>query len=141
MNVTLRRMTEADLDTVMDIERGAYSHPWRRGHFSDSLQHGHECWIAERDRRIVGYGVVMCIVDEVHLLNISVRTTEQRQGLGRQLMLDLLARYASQGATMMFLEVRESNTPARRLYESVGFNDMAIRRNYYPATAGRENAI
>jgi len=80
-------------------------------------------------------------VDEAHLLNLSVSHTLQRQGLGRHLLAFFEARSREFGAHAMFLEVRVSNTPARSLYASAGYREVAVRRNYYPAAIGREDAI
>lgn len=134
-------MQPADLDAVMAIEPVIYPYPWSRGNFSDSLAAGHSCWIAEQNRCIVGYAVVMLVLDEAHLLNISIAAQQQGQGLGRALLAHVQDTARQYGAQQMFLEVRPSNTPALRLYESFGFNEMAIRRGYYPAHGGREDAI
>lgn len=134
-------MQPADLDAVMAIEPVIYPYPWSRGNFSDSLAAGHSCWIAEQNRRIVGYAVLMLVLDEAHLLNISIAAGHQGHGLGRALLAHVQDTARQYGAQQMFLEVRPSNTPALRLYESFGFNEMAIRRGYYPAQGGREDAI
>ena len=81
------------------------------------------------------------VLDEAHLLNLSVAKPHQGRGLGRMLLAHMIAKAKSYGANNMFLEVRPSNKNAIALYEKVGFNEMAVRRNYYPATGGREDAI
>ncbi|MFM2435542.1 MAG: hypothetical protein RL063_1523 [Pseudomonadota bacterium] len=137
----LRPMRMEDLDTVMAIEPHIYSHPWTRGNFSDSLNAGHSAWVLAQDNKIIGYALLMLVLDEAHLLNLSIAKTYQKQGLGRFLlehMLDISKKYQ---AVNMFLEVRASNVSALALYENMGFNEMAVRRNYYPATNGREDAI
>jgi ribosomal-protein-alanine N-acetyltransferase len=136
-----RPMQPADLDAVMAIEPFIYPYPWSRGNFSDSLAAGHSCWILEQNRCIVGYSVLMLVLDEAHLLNISIAAGHQGRGLGRALLAHMQDTARQHGAQQMFLEVRPSNTPALRLYESFGFNEMAIRRGYYPARGGREDAI
>lgn len=136
-----RPMQPADLDAVMAIEPVIYPYPWSRGNFSDSLAAGHSCWILEQNRCIVGYSVLMLVLDEAHLLNISIAAGHQGRGLGRALLAHMQDTARQHGAQQMFLEVRPSNTPALRLYESFGFNEMAIRRGYYPARGGREDAI
>ena len=130
-----------DLDTIMAIEPVIYPYPWSRGNFSDSLNAGYSCWIMEQGRDIVGYAVLMLVLDEAHLLNLSVDAPYQGQGLGRALLTHMLDIARRHGALNIFLEVRPSNTPAIRLYETVGFNEMAIRRGYYPAQDGREDAV
>ncbi len=134
-------MQPADLDAVMTIEPTIYPYPWSRGNFSDSLAAGHSCWLLEHNQSIIGYAVLMLVLDEAHLLNISVAAGHQGHGLGRALLTHMGDVARKHGAVQMFLEVRPSNTAAVRLYESFGFNEMAIRRGYYPARGGREDAI
>lgn len=135
-----RPMQMADLDHVMAIENVVYSHPWSRGNFSDSLNAGYSCWVLEEDGEMIGYSVLMLAMDEAHLLNISIARHRQQQGLGRLLLEKMAAIARSHGASHMFLEVRVSNQPAIALYEKMGFNEMAIRRKYYPGHHGREDA-
>jgi ribosomal-protein-alanine N-acetyltransferase len=137
----LRAMQVDDLDAVMAIEPHIYSHPWTRGNFSDSLNSGHSAWVLAQNNKIIGYALLMIVLDEAHLLNLSIAKIYQKQGLGRFLlehMLDISKKYQ---AVNMFLEVRASNVSALALYENMGFNEMAVRRNYYPAMNGREDAI
>lgn len=136
-----RPMQLADLDSIMAIENVIYSHPWSRGNFSDSLNAGYSCWIFEENAEIIGYSVVMLAADEAHLLNLSIARDRQGQGQGRKLLEHMMEIARNHGALHMFLEVRVSNRGAISLYEDMGFNEMAIRRNYYPAQQGREDAI
>lgn len=141
-----RPMAQADLDAVMRIEPTIYSHPWTRGNFQDSLDSGYRAWLMEIDQRLVGYAVVMHVLDEAHLLNISIARPWQGQGFGRQLLAEMMALARQQAAANMFLEVRTSNRQAIGLYEVMGFCEMGIRRNYYPAdpklfAGGREDAV
>ena len=136
-----RPMQMADLDTVMAIEPTIYPYPWTRGNFSDSLNAGYSAWVYEELGYIIGYAVVMLVLDEAHLLNLSIAKTHQGRGLGRALLDYMMLIARGHGAANIFLEVRPSNTPALRLYEDVGFSEMAVRRGYYPAAHGREDAI
>jgi ribosomal-protein-alanine N-acetyltransferase len=136
-----RPMQFEDLDRVMEIEPKIYSHPWSRGNFADSLHAGYSCWVYESEGEVVGYAVMMSVLDEAHLLNISIAGERQGQGLGRALLNHLIDTARRYGATMMFLEVRPSNKNAIALYESIGFNEFSIRKGYYPAHNGREDAI
>jgi ribosomal-protein-alanine N-acetyltransferase len=136
-----RPMYAADLDRVMRIEDDLYPHPWTRGNFADSLSAGYSCWIAERGAVLVAYGVLMSGVEEAHLLNLSVARHAQRQGVGREMLMFFIDRAREFGARAMFLEVRPSNAPARALYSAEGFRELAVRRRYYPAGDGREDAI
>ncbi|MBX9631508.1 MAG: ribosomal protein S18-alanine N-acetyltransferase [Burkholderiales bacterium] len=136
-----RPMRAADLDAVVAIELEIYTHPWTLGNFRDSLSAGYSCWVLECDGALWGYGVLMMGVDEAHLLNLSIARERQRAGLGRQLLEFFVGRAREMGAQVMFLEVRPSNVAGRGLYASAGFREMAVRKNYYPADRGREDAI
>lgn len=134
-------MQVADLDTVMRIEPVIYPFPWSLGNFRDSLNTGYSCWVFELDGRIAGYTVMMLVLDEAHLLNLSVAKEAQGQGYGDMLLSFIMDKAREHGALNMFLEVRVSNKVAISLYEKKGFNDMAIRPRYYPAENGREDAM
>lgn len=134
-------MTASDLDAVAEIERAAYPHPWTRGNFSDSLEAGYHCWIVERGGATAGYTVVMIAAGQAHLLNLTVDAAWQGQGLGRELLNFVLKLARDYDAQRIFLEVRPSNTAARGLYAAAGFSEIAVRRGYYPAGTGREDAI
>lgn len=136
-----RPMLASDLDAVMHIEPHIYSHPWTRGNFSDSLKSEHSAWVLEHDAKIIGYALMMMVLDEAHLLNLSISKTYQKQGLGRYLLEHMIQIAQNKQAANMFLEVRSSNISAISLYENIGFNEMAIRRGYYPAHNGREDAV
>lgn len=133
-------MAEADLDAVMAIEQMVHPFPWSRGNFVDSLLAGYACWVGRIAGRIVGYVVVMPVVDESHLLNISVDAAWQGRGLGARLLRHAMRVGRRGGAERLLLEVRPSNTAALRLYEHFGFVRIGVRRNYYPAAEGREDA-
>ena len=136
-----RRMTGADLDAVVAIEETIYPHPWTRGNFSDSLEAGYHCWIAECGGEMAGYSVVMIAAGEAHLLNLSVASRWQRRGIGREILNFVLRLARDSGAARILLEVRPSNGAARSLYAAAGFTDIATRRGYYPAYESREDAI
>lgn len=136
-----RRMTARDLDAVTAIERAIYPYPWTRGNFSDSLDAGYHCWIVECSGAVVGYSVVMIAAGEAHLLNLSVAAGWQRRGLGTELLRFIIKLARDYAAGKIYLEVRPSNTAARALYGRAGFAEIAVRRGYYPAGAGREDAV
>ncbi|MGB4812463.1 MAG: ribosomal protein S18-alanine N-acetyltransferase [Methylophilaceae bacterium] len=138
---SFRPMQLDDLDAIMHIEPQIYPYPWSRGNFSDSLKSGYSAWVMLEQKQIIGYALLMIVLDEAHLLNLSVAKSYQKQGLGIMLLEHMIKVAKSHQAENMFLEVRVSNTPAIALYEKSGFNEMAIRRGYYPATNGREDAI
>ena len=142
----LRPMQMSDLDAIMQIEPTIYSHPWTRGNFSDSLQNGYSGWVLEQNGEMIGYSLLMMVLDEAHLLNLSVTKSMQKQGLGRFLLEHMLKIAKYHQAINLFLEVRPSNISAIALYENMGFCEISVRRGYYPADPkisehGREDAI
>jgi [ribosomal protein S18]-alanine N-acetyltransferase len=142
-------MTMADVDVVVGVEQRAYSHPWSRGNFVDSLAAGYHAQLltaapAEaRDtaRQLVAYFVAMAGVDELHLLNITVAPEWQNQGHGSRLMDDVQALARHQRLATLWLEVRMGNVRARALYRRYGFAEVGLRKAYYPAADGREDAV
>ncbi|HTS52098.1 MAG TPA: ribosomal protein S18-alanine N-acetyltransferase [Burkholderiales bacterium] len=136
-----RPMRGSDLDAVLAIERAIYTHPWTPGNFRDSLQAGYSCWVIECGGHVAGYGVLMIGVREAHLLNLSVAAGWQRRGLGRSLLHHFIDVARGCEAQHVFLEVRPSNVAARWLYADTGFRELYVRHDYYPAGAGREDAI
>ncbi|HWI82803.1 ribosomal protein S18-alanine N-acetyltransferase [Ramlibacter sp.] len=134
-------MTESRLAEVVALEQRVYSHPWTHGNFVDSLRAGYHGRLLVAGSTLIGYYVAMKGVDEVHLLNLTVVPQCQGQGWGR-LMLDALVLWSrAVGAEWLWLEVRAGNTRAQHLYERYGFRRVGERRNYYPATGGREDAV
>jgi len=136
-----RRMTARDLDAVVAIERAIYPHPWTRGNFSDSLDAGYHCRVVECGGAIIGYSVAMIAAGEAHLLNLSIAAEWQRRGLGTELLRFIIRLARDYAADKIYLEVRPSNLAARALYGRAGFAEIAVRRDYYPADAGREDAV
>lgn len=139
--LTLRPMLEQDLDQIMDIEVRAYPYPWTRGIFSDCLKHNYHCLLHEQDGEIIAYGVISAAVEEMHILNLTVTPDRQRLGLGKRLLTTLEMIGRGLDAKECFLEVRPSNVSAIRLYLNHSFNEVGLRKNYYPAKQGREHAI
>ena len=137
----IRPMNEEDLEHVMAIEERAYEFPWSKQIFVDCLNVGYCCWVLEQNKQIVAYGVMTVAVGESHVLNLCVSSDHRSQGLGKQLMQRLLEVANDHGANMTFLEVRPSNFAAISLYTGLGFNEVGIRSNYYPAKIGREDAL
>jgi len=127
---------------VMRIEQQIYPFPWTSGNFEDALRSGYSAWmlVSETDA-VIAYAVAMLAVEEAHLLNLAVDPKRQRCGYGWK-MLDWMARTMREyGARSLLLEVRPSNSDALRLYRQYGFEPLGIRRGYYPAHGGREDAI
>lgn len=139
-DVNFRPMRDSDLDRVVENEVRAYAFPWTRGLFRDCLNGREACWIAEYRGEVVGHGIFATGAGEAHLLNVCVARDYQGQGLGRELVMLLLEEMARAGAQTVFLEVRPSNHVAARLYESLGFNEIGRRPDYYPTHNGKEDA-
>ncbi len=137
----LRIMREEDLDAVMHIELRAYPFPWTRGIFRDCLRAGYAAWVLEEDGEVVGYGVLSVAADEAHILNVCMAPHRQGRGHGRRLLRALVQQARAHGASRLFLEVRPSNPNAIALYRAEGFSEIGRRPRYYPAHAGREDAI
>ncbi|SIQ56229.1 [SSU ribosomal protein S18P]-alanine acetyltransferase [Aromatoleum tolulyticum] len=135
-------MTDEDLPWVAENERELHAFPWSEGNFTDSLRAGYNCWVMHNGPEPVAYAVMLTVIDEAHLLNISVVRAVQRQGIGGMLLEYLSSEALRAGATQFFLEVRPSNTAALALYERHGFVAIGRRKGYYPAPGGqREDAI
>ena len=139
--ITFRQMSLADLDEVIQIENRAYAYPWSRGIFSDCLTAGHECRLICVDATIVGHGILSAAAGEAHLLNVCIKRDLQGTGLGRQFVHHLVHRAGVLGAKMLFLEVRPNNKVALALYDSLGFVQIGVRKDYYPGEQGREDAL
>ena len=134
-------MREAELSAVLEIESAIYEHPWTRGNFADSLRAGYQCWTYRVTSRLLGYFVLIVAAGEAHLLNLSIAPGYQRSGHGSALLREAAAVAVKLGAHNLFLEVRPSNLAAQALYRRFGFRKVAVRRDYYPAHTGREDAL
>jgi ribosomal-protein-alanine N-acetyltransferase len=134
-------MAERDLDEVVAIENAIYTHPWTRGNFSDSLHAGYACRTWRLGAEMIGYFVLMAGAGEAHLLNLSIAVRHQRSGHGSALLREAAQIARRLGAKSLFLEVRPSNHAAQALYRRFGFRKVGVRRGYYPAHGGREDAL
>ncbi len=137
----LRPMCSRDLNAVVAIEQRAYAFPWVFDLFEDCLHAGYSCWVCEGASGIQAYGIMSVGAGECHILNLCVVPECQRHGIGRYLMTHLLHVAQRRHTDTAFLEVRSSNHAALALYLSMGFNEIGVRRAYYPGTRGREDAI
>ncbi len=141
LRARLRPMREGDLKQVLAVEQAAYPFPWTRGIFEDCLRVGYSCWVLEEGAQIVGYGVMTVAAGESHILNVCVRPERQREGHGLRLLDHLVALSRRHHADTALLEVRPSNRAALALYRKAGFNEVGVRRGYYPGANGREDAL
>jgi len=138
----LRPMGEALLPQVLDIEQRAYAFPWTDGIFRDCLKVGYSAWVvASPADEVLAYAVMSMAVGEAHVLNLCVEPAYHQQGLGRFLMTHLRQLARAAGMEIMLLEVRKSNAAAIALYLGMGFHKLGVRKGYYPAPQGSEDAL
>ncbi|HTX06736.1 MAG TPA: ribosomal protein S18-alanine N-acetyltransferase [Steroidobacteraceae bacterium] len=138
--IRIRPMTDADVAEVFAVERASYQFPWSEGIFRDCLRVGYVCRVLVLGSQVIGYGVMSVGAGEAHILNLCVAVSHRCRGLGRRMLGYLLDRGAAAGMSEAFLEVRPSNTAAIRLYQAIGFEQVGMRRGYYQAVGGREDA-
>jgi ribosomal-protein-alanine N-acetyltransferase len=137
----LRGMAQDDLPHVAALERASYTFPWNDQIFADCLRVGYHCVVVETAGGVSGYGVLSMGAGEAHVLNLCIAEECRRRGIGRRLLLALLAHARDRGVRDAFLEVRRSNRSAIALYHALGFECVGTRRGYYQAQAGREDAL
>ncbi len=138
----LRPMCLSDLANVMRVEWAAYEFPWTEAIFRDCLRVGYPAKVIETEGTLVGHGIMSAAAGECHILNICVHPDYQRRGLGRQMLAHLLDLARGRGAQSAILEVRRSNLAAFSLYDKLGFNQIGVRKDYYPGHGGRrEDAL
>lgn len=134
-------MKADDVAQVMQVEKAVYQYPWTEGIFNDCIRVGYECWLAEIGESLVAHAVISVAAGESHILNISVSSKLQGQGIGKQFIEFLVNIAKSKKASMILLEVRPSNVQAINCYNATGFNEIGCRKDYYPASNGREDAL
>ncbi len=134
MDIKYERLKEEDLDAVLKIEQASFPVPWTRGMFEQELRISTSHFFVAKalpGKEIVGYAGYWQVVDELHLINIAVQPEYRRQGLGKHLLFYILYDGKRLGLKKATLEVRASNLAAQRLYEQLGFKNIALRKNYY----------
>ena len=144
-SVSFREMLPADLPEVLRVEKNCYDFPWSEKIFLDCLNAGYLCFVAHTGtRQLLGHGILMLGPGEAHVLNLCVQTSMRRKGVARMFLRHLTDVARQHQAKEVFLEVRESNVAAIKLYESAGFNRFSVRRGYYDSdvnSSGREDAM
>jgi ribosomal-protein-alanine N-acetyltransferase len=134
-------LREEDMPAVAAIEASVYVFPWTIGNFRDSLYSGYQCTGAWAQDELIAYAIVMNALEEAHLLNLAVASRWQGRGVGALFLRHLIEESRKQGIEMLYLEVRPSNAHARQMYDRFGFRQLGLRRDYYPAVTGREDAL
>ena len=128
----VRRMTLADVDGVAAVEAATFPTPWSRDAFESEMKNvAARYLVAEQNGQIIGYAGAWIILDESHITNIAVQKEYRGQGIGRALTAGLLQYLSNLGAAYATLEVRKSNEVAQRLYVSLGFIKLGVRKRYY----------
>jgi len=140
--LTHRQMLQSDINFVAEIEASANQFPWSVKNFQDCLKANNSAWVFIDDsNQLVGFTIVQKVVDELHLLNICVAPIAQRKGFGRHILNHVIDYANKLESVLIVLEVRRSNERAQQLYLDLGFNEMSVRKGYYPGIDGREDAI
>lgn len=140
-HLRLRPMHGPDLPTVYQLERQCQQAPWPHWYFRSLLRKGASCWVLEHDGEIVGFGIVTMVRRWAHIMNMCVAPLHRHCGMGRRILIHLLAVSKQRHASHAWLEVRPTNHPALLLYRKQGFRKKHIRKDYYRTFRGRENAI
>ena len=140
MNIT--PIQEQDFDALFAIEQDAHLVPWSLGTLKNNQGPRYLNLKLCINDQPVGFAICNKVLDEATLFNIAIVPSQQKKGLGQVLLQELISQLKQQGIETLWLEVRESNIGARHLYEKLGFNEVDMRKNYYPTTnGGRENAV
>ena len=137
----IRPMQETDLDDVIAIEEAVYPFPWTRGIFHDCILVGYSCWVYQQQQEVIGYVVMSVAAGEAHILTLAVHPEYQGQGIAKNILDHALENSREKGADTIYLEVRPSNSRAIDIYQKAGFNEIGIRKGYYPDENGREDAL
>ena len=137
----IRDMQHSDVSVITEIETRTYPYPWSATIFRDCLLAGYTSAVLERAGEIVGYAIMSVAAAEAHLLNLCVTPDFRRSGLGKTLLEFLLDQARALGAERIYLEVRPTNQAALGLYHNAGFVELGLRKGYYRAEMGREDAV
>jgi [ribosomal protein S18]-alanine N-acetyltransferase len=133
-------LNEFHLERILEIEKASHSAPWSEMSFRAELTHPQSVFVVLiGDGNVVGYGGAWVLIDEIHITNVAVDPELRGQGLGRKIVLELLARGQEREAVCATLEVRAGNAPALGLYRSMGFVEAGLRKKYYPDN--KEDAV
>jgi len=136
-----RPLLVSDIADILVIEEQSYEFPWSELIFRDCIESNYLCYAISMYQKFSGYLIVSTVLDEAHLLNICLSKEWQAQGLGRSVLLWLCDELKRKKINKIFLEVRPSNLRALALYNKLGFETIGIRKGYYPARTGREDAM
>ncbi|MFS2222862.1 ribosomal protein S18-alanine N-acetyltransferase [Pantoea sp. B65] len=134
-------LTPSDLSQAFAIEQRSHAFPWTEKTFASNQGDRYLNYRLDADNVMAAFAITQIVLDEATLFNIAVDPAFQRRGLGRQLLEHLIAELTQRDVLTLWLEVRASNRGAIALYEQLEFNEVSVRRNYYPTAEGREDAL
>lgn len=137
----LRALFRSDLQNVLSIEKSVHVLPWTEETFNTCFQSGYLGWVAELDKKIIGFVIISLTKTECHILNLCVSHAYQHQGFGRKLLKFALTYAKEKGMGIAYLEVRRSNSRAISLYQKMQFHLVGERKGYYPMLSGNEDAL
>ncbi|MBU2978043.1 ribosomal protein S18-alanine N-acetyltransferase [Alteromonas sp. C1M14] len=141
MTMTIRPLVDADLNHVYGLHQQATFQPWSFSTFADCCKPPYQCLVAVLDSQVVGYGIILHVAGEVTLMDIAVAADHRGNGIGKYLLNEVIDTSIKLKADEIWLEVRAGNHAAIAMYRNADFNDIDIRRDYYPSKKGREDAI
>ena len=130
--IKIREMTAADVSNVAALEKECFADPWSDKSIAAELEHDYSLWlVAVENGQLLGYVGSQTSMNETDMMNIAVTSSRRREGLGNILVTELIRELRNRGSNSLMLEVRVSNEPAKALYESLGFHQVGLRKNYY----------
>ncbi|HHW7507478.1 TPA: ribosomal protein S18-alanine N-acetyltransferase [Mannheimia haemolytica] len=135
-------IAEQDFERLFEIEQNAHLVPWSKGTLLNNQGEKYLNLKLVENNQIVAFAISQIVLDEATLFNIAVDPAFQGKGFGKRLLSELILQLQQKNVATLWLEVRESNQTAQKLYNSLGFNEVTIRKNYYPTPeGGKENAV
>ena len=138
--MTITKMTNVHVLQIAELEKFCFNDPWSEKSIASELNNRLSCWLVALDGdSVVGYVGSQTVLGETDMMNIAVHPDYRKQGIATDLIQSLIDALSKQGSHSLMLEVRQTNEPAKRLYESLGFETVGIRKNYYRNP--RENAL
>lgn len=137
----ISKLINADLQAAYQLEKRCHEYPWSEITFNSNQGERYLNKKIEIDDHLVGFLICQTVLDEASLFNIAIDPNYRQQGLARSILNNLITELEAQKIKVLWLEVRESNAAAIALYQQIGFNEISIRKNYYPTKNGHENAI
>lgn len=140
--ILIQPIEEQDFERLFEIEQASHLVPWSMGTLKNNQGARYHNLKISLDNQIVGFAICQWVLDEATLFNIAIDPIFQGRSLGKHLLNELMKQLKEKGIKTLWLEVRESNAKAISLYEQSLFNQVDIRKNYYPTPDGkRENAV